>query len=834
MSAPISAFTAALLVKSTLILLGALLLGRLLRDASAASRHALWTLALLGLLVLPPLSVVLPRWELPVLPTGHTVSVTHTGTASAAHVSAAAPATAALAVPVPTDPVAAPPRTADRASDAATSIVPPAPITEAAPAAAPRHWSEWLLLVWSLGTTLALLRLGAGIWVARRLVREATPVHDSEWRALVAEVSGLLRLTRRVVVLQSPDVALPVVWGYRAPRVLLPRDAFEWPHDRRRAFLLHELAHVERHDCLVQMLASITHAIYWPHPLVWWAMRRLRREAEHACDDRVLSVGTRGPDYADHLLDVARALQGARPPAVVMGIAERSNLEDRLLALLDPRLHRGAVGSRTLWAGAAAGLSLVASVAALQPVARAAMVEVLRAALPAAPARVDVVEPIAPPPAAKAPARTTRRIVVVEEEPPGADDAVTFEGEAIAVSAPPLPVDPALPAPSPEPDPVVAAPPPAPSMIVRIGTDLVQVDAVVTDKRGRQVTDLTERDFQVFEDGRPRTVTHARYVLAESSGAAAGTAAGTAPSPEDVRRTMVLVVDDLGLAFQSLHHAREGLRKLVAERIGPNDRVAVVVTSRRTAVAHALTNDKTALLAAIDGLQYNSWQRGARGVMGNPDFHNQYSADKTIAAIESLLKGLRGLPGRKSMLLFSDALSLQDGHVKIDPQLEDGVRRITDAASRAATVIYSLNLSDAFPRLETASGEFQPGARIGGPGAPMQQQLAAARGQMLRYRTADNNGLWRIADATGGRLADGVHVDAALETIMNEQQGYYLVGYAPDVESFRPQKGFRQYHAIKVRVARPGLRIRSRAGFYGVTDDEMAPASPTTLAAENR
>jgi VWFA-related protein len=783
MSAPISAFTAALLVKSTLILLGALLLGRLLRDASAASRHALWTLALLGLLVLPPLSVVLPRWELPVLPTGHTVSVTHTGTASAAHVSAAAPATAALAVPVPTDPVAAPPRTADRASDAATSIVPPAPMTEAAPAAAPRHWSEWLLLVWSLGTTLALLRLGAGIWVARRLVREATPVHDSEWRALVAEVSGLLRLTRRVVVLQSPDVALPVVWGYRAPRVLLPRDAFEWPHDRRRAFLLHELAHVERHDCLVQMLASITHAIYWPHPLVWWAMRRLRREAEHACDDRVLSVGTRGPDYADHLLDVARALQGARPPAVVMGIAERSNLEDRLLALLDPRLHRGAVGSRTLWAGAAAGLSLVASVAALQPVARAAMVEVLRAALPAAPARVDVVEPIAPPPAAKAPARTTRRIVVVEEEPPGADDAVTFEGEAIAVSAPPLPVDPALPAPSPEPDPVVAAPPPAPSMIVRIGTDLVQVDAVVTDKRGRQVTDLT---------------------------------------------------DDLGLAFQSLHHAREGLRKLVAERIGPNDRVAVVVTSRRTAVAHALTNDKTALLAAIDGLQYNSWQRGARGVMGNPDFHNQYSADKTIAAIESLLKGLRGLPGRKSMLLFSDALSLQDGHVKIDPQLEDGVRRITDAASRAATVIYSLNLSDAFPRLETASGEFQPGARIGSPGAPMQQQLAAARGQMLRYRTADNNGLWRIADATGGRLADGVHVDAALETIMNEQQGYYLVGYAPDVESFRPQKGFRQYHAIKVRVARPGLRIRSRAGFYGVTDEEMAPATPTTLAAENR
>jgi VWFA-related protein len=186
------------------------------------------------------------------------------------------------------------------------------------------------------------------------------------------------------------------------------------------------------------------------------------------------------------------------------------------------------------------------------------------------------------------------------------------------------------------------------------------------------------------------------------------------------------------------------------------------------------------------------------------------------------------------MLLFSDALSLQDGPVRVDPLLEDGLRRVTDAASRASTVIHGINLTDAFARLETASGALRSPASLGRPGLSLQRQLAGAHGRMLRERFTDNDGLWRIARATGGQLSDGQHVDVALARLLAEPAGYYLIGYTPDVESFRPQNGFRQYHEIKLRVTRPGLRLRSRAGYYGVTDEEMAPAATTTLAAANR
>jgi len=162
-----------------------------------------------------------------------------------------------------------------------------------------------------------------------------------------------------------------MTWGLWQPVILLPGDAGGWPPGRRRVVLLHELAHVRRHDCLTQVLAQAACALHWFNPLVWLAARRFAIERERACDDQVLEVGTRASDYAEHLLEVARSLHQRQNWALAsVAMARRSQFEGRLVAILDPKARR--VLSRwaaVLAAGALAGV--VVPLAAMRPQAPA-------------------------------------------------------------------------------------------------------------------------------------------------------------------------------------------------------------------------------------------------------------------------------------------------------------------------------------------------------------------------------------------------------------------------------------------------------------------------------
>lgn len=133
-----------------------------------------------------------------------------------------------------------------------------------------------------------------------------------------------------------------------------------------RVVLAHELAHIARSDWVFQLAAEVLRVLYWFNPLLWVACRRLRVESERACDDAVLARGIEPPEYATHLLDLARSLNHGRRcwlPAPAM--ARPSSLEGRICAMLNSTLNRRPVSWPTRVATVGALLTLTVSVAAL-------------------------------------------------------------------------------------------------------------------------------------------------------------------------------------------------------------------------------------------------------------------------------------------------------------------------------------------------------------------------------------------------------------------------------------------------------------------------------------
>src|SRR5258708_3406060 len=158
--------------------------------------------------------------------------------------------------------------------------------------------------------------------------------------------------------------------------------------------------------------------------------------------------------------------------------------------------------------------------------------------------------------------------------------------------------------------------------VVRITTNLVQVDAVIVDRNGRPVTDLKPEEIRIYEDNRLQRITNFAYINTvatetprQTSTAAVDHSAVRAPGrpstlrPEDVRRTVALVIDDLGLSFQSIYFVRRALKKFVDEQMQAGDLVAIVRTSGGVGALQQFTADKRQLYAAIDQVK---WFSGGR------------------------------------------------------------------------------------------------------------------------------------------------------------------------------------------------------------------------------
>ncbi len=267
-----------LFLKSTLILAAAAAASLVLRRFSAATRHLVWAAALAGLLMLPLVDALAPRWS-PEIPS------------------------AISAVP----------------SQAVTVLDVVA--KRSAAGVSPATLFFW---IWVGGFAVLLGQTGTGMFRVARLVRRSR---------LAETVGGDVRI--------STAVSMPVVCGFWRPRVVLPEEGLLWPADRLRMVLKHERMHIARFDTLTCLLARLALTLYWPNPLAWWAVSCLRREAERACDDGVLLQGEKPVSYAGELVEIVQALQGAGGlPEGGLAMGRASELESRLKALLKSGLSR--------------------------------------------------------------------------------------------------------------------------------------------------------------------------------------------------------------------------------------------------------------------------------------------------------------------------------------------------------------------------------------------------------------------------------------------------------------------------------------------------------------
>jgi beta-lactamase regulating signal transducer with metallopeptidase domain len=201
--------------------------------------------------------------------------------------------------------------------------------------------AQVLLAVWALGALLLLARLsvdwGRILWITARAMAGGIRRDLTRRATVMARRQGV---TRRIRVVVSDEMRIPVTWGIWRPIVLLPSDARDWSRSQVDAVLLHELAHVQRWDYPKHLLSELARALYWPNPLAWLAISRARMERERACDDAVVRGGAASAEYARLLLQLARVLAGARVARGAMALARSSILSTRIDGVLDRGVDR--------------------------------------------------------------------------------------------------------------------------------------------------------------------------------------------------------------------------------------------------------------------------------------------------------------------------------------------------------------------------------------------------------------------------------------------------------------------------------------------------------------
>lgn len=387
--------------------------------------------------------------------------------------------------------------------------------------------------------------------------------------------------------------------------------------------------------------------------------------------------------------------------------------------------------------------------------------------------------------------------------------------------------------------------------VVKITTSLIQLDVTVTDKKGNPISDLRRDEIEIFENGKKQNISNMEFVRGvntDSNSSGGRTDLISTPStqrPERVRRTIALVVDDLSLSFTSTYWVKSALKKFVQEQIQDGDLVAIIRTGSGVGALQQFTTDRRQLLAAAERVKFNSVGSGiglfnsiepasrqpiSRRGEAERDFEQDLNEFResifsagTLGALNFIVRGMKDLPGRKSVVLLSDGMPLffrNSNGLSQGSRMLFQLRRLTDLANRASVVVYTLDAKGMdVPMLSAADNTYDMSA------GEIERELSNRSQSFIDSQS----GLSYLAKQTGGMaIFNSNDINYGIRKVMNDQS-YYLVGYEPDDSTFDPRT--RRYNRLEIKVLREGAQVRYRSGFFGISDENIPKPNLTAAQA---
>jgi VWFA-related protein len=405
--------------------------------------------------------------------------------------------------------------------------------------------------------------------------------------------------------------------------------------------------------------------------------------------------------------------------------------------------------------------------------------------------------------------------------------------------------------------------------VVKVKANLVNIDVMVKDKKGKYVSDLKAADFTIVENGVPQKIEFFEAPLlrneTKTAGAAATSVATTTTPSNAPLNYIALVIDSQSTDITNLKQVREGTLKYIREQITDNDIVALFSVANGLRMLQPFTQDKAKLIAALEnaGLNPSSKNFEVKDIASDIESRREQVAGSTPAAITStaggseaakrmiaervlaqfiqlrtalslqqsrpvlaalaaIAEGLRPIPGKKTLVLFSQGF--------VTPAVLDWqVQSTIDMANRANVAIYIID-SAGLRAGAPASGSLVPSSPLAGiSGATSQEQRIRAVGGETQFDYARQEGqtreydiLYRISGDTGGRFFKGSNdISQGLERIDEEIHARYTLAYRSTNQNFDGT-----FRKVKIEVRRPDTQIISRNGYYAIPPEEIVLLSP--------